>query len=268
MAKRKDIYIPDLNEKSRSKYVVRVLVVAVIVALGIFLYRNIRPDEETDTERGVARLEELEQIDVAETEKTIRGLREQYTEDQITENEDLTENLKGEYLDASILIAGDSLAQSLIDYDVLDTSNVVAAIGSGVDQCSSDINTVIAYEPENVVLSYGLDDLVYFAGDSEAFIDGYETIISQIKAEIKGVNIYVCSIPTPSAEAIEDQSVYGSADEFNSALKKMSRLAGVEFVELDGLVNDYISDGIHPSYEFYTAWAETLLDLIADTDQE
>lgn len=264
MPERNKFQTPDLSESRLVKLIVRVVVVILIAALGIFLYLNTHEKEETETERGVARLQELEAIDVAETEKTIRGLREQNTSDEMSSNEELTSSLKGEYLDASALVVGDSSVQLLLDYDILDESCVIATIGGGVATSSGMINTAIAMAPQRIILNLGLDDQVYFEGDATEFAERYEALIQTIKEGLPRVEIYVSEITPVAQDALEMQPEYAHVDDFNLAIKKLCRTMNVNFLETADLIDgEYATDGIHPSYSYYVDYATRILNRVS-----
>lgn len=257
---------PDFFESRLMKYAVRAAAVIVICALGIFLYLNMHEKKETDTERGVARIRELEAIDVAETEKTIRGLREQNTSDEMSSNEELTSTLKGQYLDDSILVVGDSSVQLLLDYDILDDSCVLAMIGSGTATGGSMINTTIALAPQKVVLNYGLDDMVYFEGDAQGFITNYQEMVQNLKEGLPRVEIFVSEITPVAADALDSQPEYANVEAFNAEIRKLCRTMNVEFLETNDLIDEYATDGVHPAYSYYVSYAKRIVERVEHRD--
>lgn len=64
-------------------------------------------------------------------------------------------------------VLGDSVAQELEAYEVLDDVNVIADIsGVSVSSAEEHIATVAGLNPQNVFLNYGLNDIQTTAGDT------------------------------------------------------------------------------------------------------
>ena len=72
----------------------------------------------------------------------------------------------------------------------------------------------------------------------------------------------MCSISTPSQDAIKSNSSIGNYKKFNKALERMCNKEGYIFVNDTAILQDhpelYAGDGIHASPEYYPLWMDEM----------
>lgn len=70
----------------------------------------------------------------------------------------------------NVIILGDSLAESILDYRLLRKKNVIAKRGRCVDMIEGDIQRAICMAPEMIILEYGKNDILHFRDNFTSFI--------------------------------------------------------------------------------------------------
>ena len=101
------------------------------------------------------------------------------------------------------MILGDSRAESIVSYEILNNSSVVAYKGRNLKsaQKEGDINKAINLAPKNIFLTYGLNDIQIY-GNPLDFIKEYEKIIKDIQNKLPNTKIYVNTIFRVNSKAI------------------------------------------------------------------
>ncbi len=107
-----------------------------------------------------------------------------------------------------------------------------------------------------------MNDMGNYSGDSTAFIKKYSSLIKAFRKKSPDSKILVCSISTPSQDAIKSNSSIGNYKKFNKALERMCNKEGYIFVNDTAILQDhpelYAGDGIHASPEYYPLWMDEM----------
>ncbi|WP_331618898.1 hypothetical protein, partial [Terrisporobacter sp.] len=136
------------------------------------------------------------------------------------ENNNRKVNLMDKF--SSSVILGDSRAESIVSYEILDSSPVVAYKGRNLisAQKEGDINKAISLAPANLFLTYGLNDVELY-GNSSDFIKEYEKVIKDIQSKLPNTKIYVNSIFKVNNKAISESPALKNVPQFNAAIINM-----------------------------------------------
>lgn len=171
------------------------------------------------------------------------------------------------------LFLGDSITEGLIDYELVNEYNVIAEKGGTVKDAISKIDKIKQINPENVVLFYGMNDVIEFDGLNEnltvdKFRETYVTLMNSIKSELPKVKIYVISPTNVMSNAINTnyRLTNENISEFRNVIKEVCSETNVTYVDINSEVSNRIDlhegDGIHFKYEFYNIWLQTLKESI------
>lgn len=220
-------------------------------------------DKTTDVQiaKGIEIIKILEKKDVLESEEKIDLVQSTLQGFDIN-----NENNNGEidFIDkfSSSVILGDSRAESLVSYEILNNSSVVAYKGRNLAsaQKEGDIDKAINLAPKTLFLTYGLNDVQIY-GNTSNFIKEYEKIIRAIQQKSPNTKIYVNSIFGVNSQAINKSPALGNVPEFNIAILNMCNKLGVTYIDGSSIVDAslYESDGIHFKPEFNKRWIELLV---------
>jgi len=172
-----------------------------------------------------------------------------------------------EYFSNCVFI-GDSITEGLSSYELIDDSNVAANKGYTVLKAKKDMNSLVNGKFHKIFILLGSNDLLYGISSSQ-FTEDYSEFLSLLKIKMPEAKIYVQSI-FPVAAKVEQQKPMmknSRIEEFNAALKNMSREQGVVFLDVNSILKDdsgcmrkeYSSDGIHLNYKAYKLWLDYLM---------
>ena len=168
---------------------------------------------------------------------------------------------------------GDSITEGLIDYELVNEYNVIAEKGDNVKDAMSKVDKIKQINPENVVLFYGMNDVIEFDGLNEnltedKFRETYISLINSLRSELPKVKIYAISPTDVMSNAINTN--YRLTNEnilkFRNIIKDVCSETNVAYVDINSKISSrvdlYEGDGIHFKYEFYNIWLETLKESI------
>lgn len=243
-----------MNKKWIKIGAAAVVLCAVIVA--IIAVANRGNSHEAQVTQGMEMIRSMETVSVAAVEEKIR----QIEIDEKKNNEEYRNRPINVKFEGS-LVMGDSQAESLVFYKILDESEVIAHKGKRIQDASGELETVVNLNPKNIFLTYGMNDLGLYASGEE-FAAVYKSFIQQLSEALPDTNIYVCSIFPALPKAVARQSYLGNAPAFSDALKAACEEIGITYIDSNSLVNEssYDQDGVHMNYEFYKTWAEYLAE--------
>lgn len=213
--------------------------------------------DEAKIARGVQIIKELESQDVIKIEEEINLVQSNLSSE---DNSD-----KVNYIDkfSNSVILGDSRAEGLTGYGILNNSSVVANKGRNLitAEKDGDIQKAINLSPKNVFLTYGINDIGSYE-DEEAFANQYKKVIDKIKKQLPNSTIYVNSIFRVSDAAYAKRPEFKKISNYNTALKKMCKNLGVTYIDGSSCVqNDlYEPDGIHFKPQFLKNWLNLLIN--------
>lgn len=227
---------------------------------------NQKKIEEAQVAKGIEIVKELEKKDVSQSEEKINLVQSNLQGVNINQESNDQENSNGEInlIDkfSSSVILGDSRAESIVSYGILDSSPVVAYKGRNLitAQKEGDINKAINLSPANLFLTYGLNDVELY-GDSSDFIKEYEKVIKDIQSKLPNTKIYVNSIFKVKDKAISESPSLKNVPQFNTAIINMCNKLGVTYIDGSSIVDEssYEDDGIHFKPGFNKRWVEMLV---------
>ena len=240
---------------------------AVLIAmLIIFLIAHTLNQKDKETiSRGLKALQELEGRDIDAIDEKIAAQRESkeskaslVKEEEIAADAETLAQMKELFSDT--IIMGDSIAEGLRGYDVLDYSTIIAFDGSQLGNSAYEIDVALERNPANIVLDYGLSDVS--ASTPEEFKNNYIDVVQKIRQTNPQTNVYICSVLPVAESVVETDSYYANIPAFNQAIREVCEQEGVTFIDTADLVSGYDEDGIHPSYEFFQKWAIRMLEVL------
>ncbi|WP_297713447.1 GDSL-type esterase/lipase family protein [Clostridium sp.] len=191
------------------------------------------------------------------------------TNNNILSNEDMNYS---KYYENTIFM-GDSITEALSEFGILDSYNVIANKGDTVIKASQNIDKLQGINPKNLVLLYGMNDVIAFDSNSSqessnAFKENYIELINSIKAVLPKTNIYLIS-PLPvmnNAVNTNYRLTNENLNEFRLKVAEVSTATGSTYIDLASVITekDYLheQDGIHYKYDFYTLWLDLLKNYI------
>ena len=210
------------------------IAVFVIAGVAVFAYTSVTEDKtsESEVEKGLAVIKELESVEVADVEKILESIAREKAESEQEWNE---RSLKERYENAMVL--GDSEAASLSAYDILSENEVAALVGCSIEAADEHVQAAIDARPSVVFMTYGKNDLGRY-GSPEEFVDVYAEKISTLQKGLPDAKIYITSI-FPSAQFVKDERPYMANDTaFNEALQKKAEKMNLEYIDCTELVSD------------------------------
>ena len=233
-----------------------------IVSVGtIFLMFNGGSSEVNSKSKenyeGIKIIKELEAKEISEAEEIIANVQKSL--------QPVSSNSKIDYISkfSSSVILGDSRAESIVGYEILDNSSVVAYKGRNLltAQKQGDIDKAINLYPKNVFLTYGLNDTGIYE-NSENFITEYKKVIKNIQEKLPNTTIYVNSIFDITQKGLIDNPYMSKIQEFNQALIKMCEELNIPYIDGSSIVTDesFEPDGVHFKPQFNKRWLELLIN--------
>lgn len=222
---------------------------------------NRKKEEEVQVAKGIEIIKELEKKDVSKSEEKINLVQSSLQGVNINQqNNNGKINLIDKF--SSSVILGDSRAESIVSYGILNNSSVVAYKGRNLisAQKEGDINKAINLAPTNIFLTYGLNDVEIYSNPS-GFINEYKKIIKDIQSKLPNSKIYVNSIFNVNNKAISKSPDLKNVSVFNAAIINMCNELGVVYIDGSSIVDasSYESDGIHFKPGFNKRWVEMLV---------
>ena len=230
----------------------------VLILLVILAVQGIRrlTLPRVDTEQGVEYIKAAESEDIATIEQKISQLEQQ-------DGGEDARSYKEKF--ASSVVMGESITEGFSEYDVLNASSVVSKIGVHLNELDEQVQQVKELDPQVIFLAYGMNDVISTAGDTDQFLEEYETLVDQLREEVPNAHIYVNSIFPVTDSAVKKEPELAQISEYNTALKGMCDEMQVGFIDNTELVEDqyYEEDGVHFKAEFYPIWAERMAEVAA-----
>lgn len=264
-------FLGGLMEKIKSQKKVSILVV-----MGIFLLCVIfsvvnwkkKKAEEAVIQANLAKLEDMASQGLERTEEELRSLKQEESEaeaaKQPVQQEGAGEDFQARDIVAlrqsfqDCMILGDSITEGLISYQILDGSMVAYARGKSVGENDDLIQKAVENKPLKVFLAFGMNDLGYYQGNVESFIEEYRRDVDTLQKEIPDVDIYINGILPITEEAIKNNSYLAHYQEFNQALEALCQEKGLTYVDnsfiLESHPEYHAGDGLHVSKSYYPLW--------------
>lgn len=158
---------------------------------------------------------------------------------------------------ANTIVIGDSMAQAVYEYGLLDGNHVYFERGASISMLSEEIDEAMAMLPSKVIFFTGLNDTDYFE-DPNAYAAAYQDRINQVLSWNPTVEVYICSMTPPSNELGVARPDLARAPEYDAALQNLCASTPYHYIDLNWIVRQelYLEDGIHFDYSFYTVWLQ------------
>ncbi len=249
--------------KKNVAYGLVILTVVMLLLVNLGKIINNSPDYGSDTEinlgifeKYVGNAKDIEN-EIREAEK-IRF--EQYggaTEEQIQETLRKLKNdeISCRQIFSDTFFAGDSLVNSLEIYGVLNDDMLATQVSANLSHLRSNISYIVATNPQNIILHYGLNMISTQQSQLESFIVDYSEIILEIQESLPDARIIISGI-FPVDTTVETGAPFKKIGDYNKALSAMCDSIGVEFLDsteaFKGNEDYYAYDGTHLSLGFYT----------------
>ncbi|MEG2909820.1 MAG: SGNH/GDSL hydrolase family protein [Erysipelotrichaceae bacterium] len=236
-----------------KKFGILLISLCLIVSL-FYLNSNNKKDSNINKEEMKTKelLKTMEHIDMNEVSVAVRNAKKTI---QLANASSTNESMAIRF--SNSVIMGDSIAMGLVEYHLLSPSVVIGARGRRVDNSDDDINKVISLAPENVFVSFGLNDLPYYRGSVEPFIANYEAVIDKLAQGLPKAKIYVNGILPVASYVAGQRPAYASLPAFNDAIKGLCKRKKITYIDNSFLLQGddvYIFDGIHPQFFYFPKW--------------
>lgn len=251
------------NARKPGNRLAAVISAIVILLFLVFIFQLVRPNlngrhSEKEMEGNISAAAALQKVSVVDVEHAVDQL------DSAANGGSLSDDRKTRYqqLFRNCTVTGDSLTEGLSVYGWLSDEQVYSKIGASVLNSSDLFDKAAATEPKAAFFAFGMNDMGNYSGDSTAFIKKYSSLIKAFRKKSPDSKILVCSISTPSQDAIKSNSSIGNYKKFNKALERMCNKEGYIFVNDTAILQDhpelYAGDGIHASPEYYPLWMDEM----------
>ena len=257
----------------RKKYLSIILLILVglilIIALASMLgSANQEPSgiSSFDTAAGVAYLTGLESKDPTEVEEQLKLIRQQ--ELQAQKEELINQLTSGEVSVWSMfedyVLLGDSRAVGFDYFGFLPDDRVLAESGATIKALEEHIPDLVALNPSNLFLCYGLNDVsIGIWPTPEEYVADFERIIGLIREELPEVNIYISSILPARDPAFETSTLWYNIPDYSAAVQTMCEQIDCHFIDNTEICEKYADmwevDGIHVRSTFYPYWAANMI---------
>lgn len=157
---------------------------------------------------------------------------------------------------------GDSRAESISAYGILNNSSVIAHKGRNLASAikDGDIDKAANLSPKNIFLTYGMNDVTIYK-NSDDFIKEYEIFIKKLQDKLPNSKIYVNSIFRVSNKTSQKSKSYSNISKFNASLLKMCNRLGITYIDASLCVKENLfeQDGIHFKPQFSKDWLNLLI---------
>ena len=233
-----------IKQKTKRKIVLAVCVLAAALVI-VLIVQGVRGlfYKKADTSAGLEYIHGEEKGDIAAIEKKIELLEKKDGEEGAGER-----SLKEKFTGA--VIVGDSITEGFTEYDILNTSSVVAKIGVHLDELDEQIKQVKKLSPGIIFLSLGMNDVEHTNGDADEFVKQYGAVVDELKKSVPGAHIFV-------------NAIFPVQEKVNEKLKELCDKKRIAFIDSSDLMSDeyYEQDGIHFKASFYPVWAEKMAEV-------
>lgn len=211
--------------------------------------------------KGIKIIKTLEKKDVLEAENQIELVQSSLQNTDLNIN---STNQKVDYMEkfSNSLIMGDSRAESISEYGVLNNSSVIAHKGRNLASAikDGDISKAASLYPKNIFLTYGMNDVIIYK-NSDDFIKEYEIFIRKLQEKLPNSKIYVNSIFRVSNKILQKSKSYSNIHKFNESLEDMCNRLDITYIDASSCVKENLfePDGIHFKPQFNKDWLNLLI---------
>ena len=170
-------------------------------------------------------------------------------------------------LNGGILLAGDSITEGWLGYDI-DLGEEVSNHGIGWDTVTglkSRLPQMLRHNPDKLFILIGTNDIGYKRPAKDMALELTE-IVETLLREKPGTKVYIQSVMPRELESLQ------AVEAINKAYADVAREQGVTYINLmpvfaapDGTLKpDLTYDGLHLNQNGYEVWAKALKTYIQD----
>ncbi len=192
------------------------------------------------------------------TSEKVYMLQDQQRQKQKEKERQLKKSKKLSDRFADALIIGDSIAEGILDYHVVNASSCIGVRGLRIDQLDDYFSEIKRLHPQILFLSFGMNDLEYWRGNEKRFGAVYEEKLVQLQERFPDTKVFVNLILPISSQAIAKNAVYGKWNEFNRELILVCKRKKIPYIDnskiLLSMKQPFEPDGIHPRPGYYKQW--------------
>ncbi len=166
------------------------------------------------------------------------------------------------FSDANAYVIGDSFAEGLTAYNVLNKSNVIWTRGRSVKYAIEDLNTLLnnGADVKYLFMQYGVNDVVNYGSNIDGFINAYKASVKTIKEKIPNAKIYANMLANATRSDVKDL-----IPEYNKKMTPMCEELSITCIDnnfiLEEEENPIYNDGIHPKPFFFKEWAYNMINV-------
>ena len=213
--------------------------------------------KSVDTSKGIEYIKSKESADAKTIEQKINQLEKKDGTGDSSDTRSMKERFSG------AVVMGDSIAASFTEYDVLNTSSVVAKIGIHFSELDDQIEQAKQLDPQIVFLAYGMNDVTKTNGDVDKFIKDYSDVIKKIQKAMPDAHIFVNAVFPVQESAVEKEPALANIADYNEKLEAMCEKKQIGYIDNSDIIEDeyYEEDGIHFKANFYPIWAEKMAEV-------
>lgn len=163
------------------------------------------------------------------------------------------------------VVIGDSMAQAVLEYGLLDANHVFYKRSASISDLSAEVNRAMSMLPKNVIFFTGLNDTDRFT-DTKEFAAAYRQKIEQVLSIDPTVHVYVCTMTPPSNPLGAARPDLARAPLYDQELQQLPNTTRAKYLDLNWMVRQqlYLGDGIHFNAGFYSVWLRYVALKIAD----
>ena len=252
--------------KNKSNVIRLIVYIAIILIAFTFLFNLFKTNKVTDN---------LSKEEIRQNTKTLNGIVSKATVDMVQAQLDAMEQsddakvaatAKARFMKkfAKSIVVGDSLTEGLPLYGYLSQDQVISKIGASIVYGDDMFKKASQARPENVFFAFGMNDMGNYRGDAKAFVKRYSELIDMFHKESPKTKIYICSISTPTKEAIKSNSSISNYAEFNKEINKMCKDKKLTYIDISNILPEhpekYAPDGIHADSSYYPLWLNMMAE--------
>ena len=163
------------------------------------------------------------------------------------------------------LFVGDSITSGFSDYKIVNSNNVIASVGAKMAvHLPENIETIVQYNPDILILHYGLNEMGTEQYHLDNFINKYKECLVTLKSRLPYTRIIVLGLTPVLDNAIQAQGRFVRIPAYNAAMRQMCVEVGVGYEENAPLFNAhqdmYGKDGIHIKSAMYKLWIRQIVE--------
>ena len=235
-----------------------VILVVLIVVLIVSISMHFSPADST-IEQGLAYLERLEQQDESAIEAQIRYIRQQERLELMRSGELSVWDQFEEFV-----ILGDSRAVGFYYHDFLPADRVLAEGGATIADVQSHMDELIALDPKEIFLCYGLNDVsIGYWNTPAEYVAALQDVLETLQTNFPDAQIYISSILIARDPAFEQSSKWLEIPDYNTAVREFCEKNHYSYIDNSELCDQYADlwepDGIHVNEAFYPYWATNMI---------